>query len=427
MSCDTVVQLLELGKTYHVWSSPASRLAAALGFPHSPPKSFVALEPITISISAGEVVGLVGRNGAGKSTLLQCVAGTVTPSVGSCTVNGRLAALLELGAGFQPQLSGRENIQLYGALLGMKKAEVDSKRAEIIQFSELGQAIDQPISTYSSGMIVRLAFAIATSSEPDILLVDEALSVGDGAFARKSFDRVLELKDRGVAILLCSHSLYQIETLCDRALWIHNGAQESVGKTRDVTEAYKRFLDAALVGQHRGDSTAFRSIDWSEVADSDRPDTWEETQDERMPPSELAVPTLVTVVASVNGVVGNDLTCISGKSDIKLIIEYRAPEGALSLSIAVTFHDAAGQTLTSCSTEQDGISTKADGDNVISSAELCIPACPFTHGSVAVSVHLMCERGLHVYESADHAVIFQVEQLDRIQGKMRLPHFWSKC
>ncbi|NBT92297.1 MAG: ABC transporter ATP-binding protein, partial [Betaproteobacteria bacterium] len=155
-------------------------------------------------------VGLIGRNGAGKSSLLQLICGTLAHTTGQLQVQGRVAALLELGAGFNPDFTGLENIYMNAAILGMRREEVDQKIESIVAFADIGDFVRQPVKTYSSGMFMRLAFSVATSIEPDILVIDEALSVGDGAFARKSFERIMQLKDQGKTILFCSHSMYQV-------------------------------------------------------------------------------------------------------------------------------------------------------------------------------------------------------------------------
>jgi|GEM_PF-107454 len=201
-----------------------------------------ALEPCSFTLHAGESLGLIGRNGAGKSTLLQLLFGTLKPSSGSVKRLGRVAALLELGAGFHPEFTGRENIDLSAALMGFSPGQIDGVRAGIIEFADLGSLIDEPVKTYSSGMFVRLAFAVAVCGEPAVLIVDEALAVGDGAFARKSFQRILQLKAAGCSIVFCSHSMYQVEALCDRVLWLDEGRFVALGRAQEVLPAYEAWL-----------------------------------------------------------------------------------------------------------------------------------------------------------------------------------------
>ena len=245
MSSEFAIQAHDLGKCYGMYASPSDRLKQLLWRKkQQDARVFWALRDVKLLVRPGEVVGLVGRNGAGKSTLLQMLCGTLPQSCGQLHVNGRVAALLELGAGFNPEFTGVENVFMNGAILGMKRQEVEQKLDGILAFADIGDFVYQPVKTYSSGMFVRLAFAVATSVEPDILVIDEALSVGDGAFARKSFDRIMGLKDAGKTILFCSHSMYQVEALCSRAIWLEAGRIRMDGAAPDVTSAYATSLNA---------------------------------------------------------------------------------------------------------------------------------------------------------------------------------------
>ena len=188
-----------------------------------------------------ETLGIIGENGAGKSTLLKILAKTLKPTSGNILIHGRSAALLELGAGFNPELTGEENIYLNAYLLGLSKTEIDTKKDEIIAFSELGDFIKRPVKTYSSGMHVRLAFSIATTVNPDILIIDEALSVGDEYFQKKCIDRMMDFKKNGKTILFCSHSMYHIQELCDRAVWLHQGRTMLIGNTGKVVMEYQNY------------------------------------------------------------------------------------------------------------------------------------------------------------------------------------------
>lgn len=200
---------------------------------------FWALKDVSFDLRRGECLGLIGNNGAGKSTLLSILSGIYSPSVGQVEVHGRLQALIALGAGFHPTLSGRENIFIYGLVLGLKDEEIRGKLDEIIEFSELGEFIDMPVKNYSSGMYVRLGFAVAAHMNPDILLIDEVLAVGDISFRRKCMEKVNELVSGDRAVIVVSHSLYQIESLCNRVLWMEKGAIREHGSARDIVKAYR--------------------------------------------------------------------------------------------------------------------------------------------------------------------------------------------
>ena len=204
-------------------------------------KEFRALDHVSFKVRRGEVVGLVGTNGSGKSTMLKCIAGVLEPSEGSVLVRGNIAPLIELGAGFDPELTARENIYLNGALLGYTRSFIDEHLQDIIDFAELQNFMDMPLKNYSSGMVARIAFAIATVTEPDVLIVDETLSVGDVFFQEKCEKRIRQFIESGnVTVLFVSHSLEQVERLCTRCVWIEKGEQRMIGDTDEVCKAYRR-------------------------------------------------------------------------------------------------------------------------------------------------------------------------------------------
>ena len=201
---------------------------------------FRALEDVNLWIKKSEVCGIIGRNGAGKSTLLKVIAGILTPTKGSVHINGNIAPMLELGAGFDPDLTAKENIFLNGAILGYSKEFLIDKFEEIVEFSELRDFIDQPVRTYSSGMMMRLAFSIATLVEPEVLIVDEILSVGDAHFQKKSEERMKKMMSGGTTVLMVSHSLKQIRELCSRVVWLEHGKVKMDGDTQEVCDAYEK-------------------------------------------------------------------------------------------------------------------------------------------------------------------------------------------
>ena len=233
------VEVKSIGKRYPLNTSPSARLRQ-LFFPNYRPDedAFWALRNVSFHVAQGEVFGVVGANGSGKSTLLQIIAGIVKPTEGEVTVNGRLAALLELGSGFNPEFTGRENINLNASILGLSQAETDSKMSTIEHFAGIGSFIEQPIRTYSSGMVLRLAFAISAHVDPEVLIVDEALAVGDIAFRQRCMRRIHELRDKGTTILFVSHDTGDVKALCDRCLWLQEGEVGMVGPTDQVVAKY---------------------------------------------------------------------------------------------------------------------------------------------------------------------------------------------
>ena len=208
-------------------------------------KEFSAVKNISLTIGRGETIGIIGRNGSGKSTLLQMIVGTLTPTSGTVEVDGRIAALLELGAGFNPEFTGRENVYVNGAILGFSREEMDARFEAIAAFAAIGDFIERPVKTYSSGMFIRLAFAVATAVEPDILVVDEALAVGDEAFQRKCFARIEAIKERGGTILFVSHGAQTIVQLCDRAVLLDGGEKILEGEPKLVVGQYQRLVNAS--------------------------------------------------------------------------------------------------------------------------------------------------------------------------------------
>jgi lipopolysaccharide transport system ATP-binding protein len=259
-SNDIAIDVRKLGKSYDIYRRPQDRLKQSV-FPRlqqlvgRPPtryyQEFWALRNISFEVKKGETVGIIGRNGSGKSTLLQLVCGTLSPSLGTVTTKGRIAALLELGSGFNPDFTGRENVYLNGAILGLTREEVDARFDDIANFADIGEFIEQEVKIYSSGMVVRLAFAVQAMVDPDILIVDEALAVGDEKFRRKCFARLEELKSKGTSILFVSHSGSQIVELCDRALLLENGERLLYGQPVRVVRAYQELIYAPVAEQKK--------------------------------------------------------------------------------------------------------------------------------------------------------------------------------
>jgi lipopolysaccharide transport system ATP-binding protein len=245
MSSEPAIRLTGLGKTYPIYRKPHHRLAQMLSRDKARwYREFPALRDVSLTIARGETVGIVGRNGSGKSTLLQMICGTLTPTAGELQVNGRIAALLELGAGFNPEFTGRENVYLNGSILGVGRDEMEAKFDAIAAFAEIGQFIEQPVKTYSSGMYVRLAFAVAIHVEPEILVVDEALSVGDEGFQRKCFARIDAIRDSGATVLFVSHAAGTVVDLCDRAILLDQGELIAEGTPKHVVGQYQKMLHA---------------------------------------------------------------------------------------------------------------------------------------------------------------------------------------
>jgi len=233
------VEFQDVSKSYAIYESPGDRLKELVSFNRlKRHRDFWALHDVSFETRPGETFCIIGENGSGKSTLLQMVAGILQPSRGAVTVNGRVSALLELGAGFNPEFTGRDNVYLNGSILGLSTRQIDARYREIADFAEIGEFINQPVKTYSSGMVVRLAFAVAINVDPEILLVDEALAVGDIYFRQRCLRKVHELRARGITILFVSHAVADVKAIGDRALWLDRGVVREIGDTDRVVARY---------------------------------------------------------------------------------------------------------------------------------------------------------------------------------------------
>ena len=409
---DTALRVQNLGKCYHLYDNPRDRLKQftlprlrrmAGKAPKQYFREFWALKDVAFEVKKGETLGIIGKNGAGKSTLLQILCGTLTPTAGTVETSGRVAALLELGAGFNPEFTGRENVYLNASVLGLGTREIDARFDEIAAFADIGLFIDQPVKTYSSGMFVRLAFSIATSVDPDILVIDEALSVGDGAFSKKSFDRIMDMKDAGKTILFCSHSLYQVEAICDQAIWLNNGQAQKSGKPADVVVAYNGFL----------------SREGLEAANNSLPAL------ERLAAAPAGTAKITGVVVRSDGYEGKDLQVLSRKSTVQIAINYISDPALPPPSVAITISDMEnGRLITSAGTHNENMVLHMTGEGR-GSVTITYENFALLKGGYWVNALLMCEKGVHIYEAAEMVARLNVEQDDLEIGLVSLPHKWS--
>ena len=392
---DVVIELRNVDKSYSLESHPWRRLWQQLSGNTAGGRQYHALHRINLSIRRGEVVGVVGRNGAGKSTLLQVVCGVLRPSRGERRVQGRVAALLELGAGFNPELTGRENVRLNGPLLGLSAAEVNRRMDDIVEFAGIHEFIDQPVRSYSSGMFMRLAFSMATSMDPDILVVDEALSVGDGAFARKSYERIMSLKEKGTTILFCSHSMFQVESLCTRALWIESGELRFDGPAHQATVEYSEWL-ARLEQGHSELQAQAQHFE-----------------------SPAAAITRLAVLPPPDGV------AFRNRIDALTVeVEFRSDPNIPCPTLGVVIHGADGRAVTSAGNWLDGVVLQRDSAGGVRVA-LEFPALPLLKGHYTVSAYVLCERSINVYSAAEYAASLDVVQDHVEQGVVTLPRRWA--
>jgi len=251
MHSDVAISVKDLTKAYRIFGHPGDRIKQALTFGKMRfHREFTALQNVSFEIKKGETVGIVGRNGSGKSTLLQLICGILKPTSGLVTVNGRIAALLELGAGFNPEFTGRENVFFQGAVMGFTKSAMEARFDDIAAFADIGEFMEQPVRTYSTGMYVRLAFAVNILSEPEIMIVDEALAVGDMAFQAKCMTSLTRIQQRGATVLFVSHDIGTLKSLCSRGIYLEHGKVEELGPAGDVAEHYIRKMRGEMNAVH---------------------------------------------------------------------------------------------------------------------------------------------------------------------------------
>ena len=405
-SAPFAVSAHDLGKRYFLYERPSDRLKQILfGRFQSFTQEFWALQHLNLNIKAGEVVGIIGNNGAGKSTLLQLLCGTLKPSSGSLTVHGRVTALLELGAGFNPDFSGRENIFMNAAILGMRYEKIKDELDNIIAFADIGSFIDQPVKTYSSGMFMRLAFAVATSSEPDILIIDEALSVGDGAFARKSFERIMKLKDQGATILFCSHAMYQIEALCSRVLWLEQGQLREDGPAATVTNAYQ----TSLLQHETGSPDAEVGTDLQETLSQSTP--------------LLGTGRFTKIEGNTEFGSGRHLHAQSLHSSLRIDFHFQIDPNLPSPGLALGINNQSCITIASATTQNDRFSIEIAPDGS-GQASIVFPKIALLKGRYSITLFLVCERALHIYDQATNYLSLEVTQNGLEQGFVHLTHQW---
>lgn len=262
---DTVIEIKNITKIYNLYNKPSDRLKEALFSRKSRHTEFAAFNDVSFDVCKGEILGIIGKNGSGKSTILKIITNVLTPTSGECIVKGKIAALLELGAGFNMEYTGIENIYLNGQMIGFSKEEMDKKLQDIIDFADIGEHIFQPVKTYSSGMFARLAFSVAISVDPDILIVDEALSVGDVFFQNKCYRRFEEFRDKGKTILFVTHDMGSVIRYCNRCVLLNAGKKVGEGKPQEMVDLYKRIMVGQWNENEEKNSTIENSIDSTNI------------------------------------------------------------------------------------------------------------------------------------------------------------------
>jgi len=384
---ESAISVNNLSKTYRLYGNPWNRLKEKLPWVRRPLHRPVhALRNINLEIPKGACTGLIGGNGAVKSTLLKILTGTTFPTEGSYTTRGRVSSLLELGAGFNPEFSGRENIFMNAALMGLSRKEAQGKFEDILEFSELGEFINAPIRTYSSGMVCRLGFSVATTLDPDILILDEVFAVGDLHFRSKCIDRIMSYKERGKTMLFCSHSLYDVRQLCERTAWMREGKMVMFDETNLVTNEYATFANQSL--------------------EEDEASAWDEVGSGRPAPKPIQLQDHARIVSAelVDPESSEPRNVFEPRESMAVRIHIRGGNSYQPLHLAVGFHRVNGMLCMAMSTEFDDLRIEAR-ECVVT---LHLPKIQLLSGEFIVPIWLLDQTGLnriHKTACTDNLVI----------------------
>ncbi len=391
----------DVHKWYRVYASPTERIKRVIGR-RSRHLDIQALDRINIEVAPGTAVGIIGENGAGKSTLMKIIAGTTSPTVGTVEVSGTVAAILELGAAFHPEFSGRDNAVLYGALMGLDREEMESRLEDIFAFAELGEFIEHPVKSYSTGMAMRLAFAVATHVSPEVLVVDEALAVGDGYFQKKCVDKILEIKGRGTTIVFCSHAMYYVTMFCDRALWLAKGRVERDGKAREVVEAYEAHLQSR--DMRRVDSSRIAAEPGAEIA----------TQGKRVG----------RITAVVPGGRGDELPVTIATGDELIIdLEFTSSDPNEPFHLGVALDTLDGRCVLAASTMRDGAAPITGKTRY--RTRLRFPSLPIASGTFHIYAFLLDESALYTHDQVIVTEAVRFESAEWTPSLIDAEHRWE--
>ena len=432
IAANPVLRVRSVSKEYKLYPSPRSRLRALLTG-RATHRSHWALRDVSFELQRGECIGVIGDNGAGKSSLLKLLAGTMQPSQGTIERVGRVTAILELGAGFHPDFSGRDNLYFGGSLIGISREEMERLEPEIIEFCELGEALDRPVKTYSSGMTVRLAFALVTAVQPDVLIIDEALAVGDQHFQKKCVERITAFRNSGCTILFCSHSPYHIRHLCDRALWLKAGQVAQFGGTEEVLAAYDVYTRQREAGDLAEAAQPIASAlpVGSEPAGSCGaavPAVVESAPSPAGPAASVAAADgggacILSVDISNLAEPQNGQPAVLQGQDLVVTIKARG-RGAERPHIGFMIEQSKGVGITSLATHEDGAHPVQQPDGTWCSV-LTFPDLPLHSGDYVISAFLFDETGLAVYDEWFQFMHFRFIFPKPLPGLVRLPHHWS--
>jgi lipopolysaccharide transport system ATP-binding protein len=409
-----ILSVAGLDKNYRIYPRPLDRLREML-IRRPCHQEVRALDGIGFDLHRGESLGIIGQNGSGKSTLLKILSGVTVPTRGEVAVRGQVASLLELGMGFHFDFTGRQNITINAAIMGLSPREVERRTPEIIAFSELGEFIDRPVKTYSTGMKMRLGFSIAINVEPEILIVDEALSVGDGYFQKKCMDRIRSYLDSGRTLLFCSHAMYYVSTLCRRAIWLRHGRVAALGSVNEVVRAYENHLLAKSEGLAAG-APAPEVVAAARAAGPPG----------LRPPAAEAD----TEAAKLARIV--DVRQLGDRGEAKRFryrepwvveIEWVSTDPGLAFHAAVGVDRADGVQVCSFGTHRDGLAPLTGWRRY--KVRLLVAEMPILKGEFSIYVFLLDEEGLHVYDQVLIHPGFEIEPAEYRIGLIDVDHSWD--
>lgn len=388
------IKFENVSKAYKLYDKPLDRLKESINlFGKKYHKIFYAVKDISFEIRKGEPVGIIGENGSGKSTILKLIAGVLSPTSGQVSVNGKISALLELGAGFNPEFTGIENIYLYGTILGYCREEMDRKIDEILSFADIGDFVYRPVKMYSSGMFARLAFAVATHVDPDILIVDEVLSVGDMYFQEKCINKMKSFKRNGTTILYVSHGLASIRNFCERVMWVDDGKIVADGPSSRVCEAYQDFIASKQITLHK-DNPVYEVVK----------------------PQKVVIRKVIT-----------DKSLYMTGDNIEIGVEIDFIEDIGKYALGIIIFNVSGDIVTLFNTMRDDIILDKQHKKIM----LYIPSNDFVRGTYYISVSVTDECGLFPYAKLEFGASFFVDiqknslGLPIAEGYFRAKHDWK--
>jgi ABC-type polysaccharide/polyol phosphate transport system ATPase subunit len=415
---DFAIRAERLTKVYRLYDRPIDRVKEFLGggkFKRH--REVRGLDDVSFTVPHGMTLGVVGSNGAGKSTLLKLLSGTTLPSSGKFELRGRVASLLELGAGFYPGFTGRENIRLNGIVNGYSRRDIDAKAPGIIEFSELGSFIDQPLRTYSSGMVMRLGFSVATAIDPDVLIIDEILAVGDMHFQKRCIDKIVSFKNAGKTILFCSHSMYHVEEICDRAIWIRDGKVAMAGESREVVLAYSNYERGRRATHDAGGiAGGVEQLRAHGVGGAIGPG------DQESPPPEGAQP-IVVATRLRDPHTDAIVDCAQLLKDLVVEIDYELPRDLPGVVVGMAIYRTDQIMICGIGSHLSGFAAPSERGRW--RVQIQLQRLQLLPAEYKLVGYLADERGLHIYHSQSVGTRFDVASPTREVGIVHVDHSFT--